>query len=344
MRLWFRKSTDPEGRIQEVLSAYQNEIADRLEEGLREIQERTAALIGDIASAVWRSDQTDVGLQERVLSVLARDSTIKGLIAHTDDRFQALDIRMTGVQESLQAVMAIAGEMRGAGDPGPIPARPEISSVDRDVAMGLQDRMAALQRYLGKVLEYEADRDTAISDWLGRMLAQGNRVLRREADRVSDEVSADVEALTVEATQQVLTKLDEQSRAIAYDLSVQEARIRLAVGEGQQGHADILREQLQALDAIEADLTTDLDERLANLAGLIGDRTTSAVNEAAERVGRQSTDAVTLGVKDLLAVMDRRFAWLEETVSERMAKLEHALGVDTQTVIVPEAEKRIEIP
>src|SRR5207237_4578694 len=103
--------------------------------------------------------------------------------------------------------------------------------------------------------------------------------------------------------------------------------------EGQQGHADILREQLLALDSIEADLTTALDARLEQLADTIGGRTSMAVDEVAERVGKQSTEAMNIGVKDLLAVIDRRFAWLEETIRDRMARLEQALGIDTATVI-----------
>ena len=273
--------------------------------------------------------------------VLTRDSAIRGLIAHADDRYQSLDIRLTGMQEGLQSITEIARDLRAALERGSSNVAEGGGAISGGEAGALQERMNALQRYLGKVLEYEAQRDIAVSEWVEQKLAQTRRVLEQEATRVVEEIGEDVEAESIETAREVIERLDEQSRTIAYDLSVQEARIRLAVTEGQQGHAEILREQLRALDAIEADLTTELDARLAGLADLIGDRTTGAVNDAAERVGRQSAEAVTLGVKDLLAVIDRRFAWLEETIQERMSKLEEALGV--RTTVIPEADA-VEVP
>src|SRR2546421_13054982 len=101
MRRWFRREEavrDSEKRIDRMLTSYQDQIADRLESGLQEIQDRTAALIRDVALEVWRSGEDD-DLQERVLSLLSRDATIRGLISHTAERYHALDIRIRGLPE-----------------------------------------------------------------------------------------------------------------------------------------------------------------------------------------------------------------------------------------------------
>src|SRR5438445_8185754 len=124
-RRWLRRERrtdipDPEARIDQVLTSYQAEIADRLETGLREIQSRTASLIHDIATEVWRSGDKDADLQERVISVLSRDAAIRGLLSHSDERYQALDIRMNRVQERLQSVTDVMEEVRRTVETAPV--------------------------------------------------------------------------------------------------------------------------------------------------------------------------------------------------------------------------------
>jgi hypothetical protein len=233
------------------------------------------------------------------------------------------------MQDRLQSVTDLTDELRGLIERGTgtstAAGDAEAIRLDDDGAELLRERLVSLQRYLAQVLEYEAERDHAISDWLQRMFSRGQEVLREEAGRVIGELRADVEGESAISAERILARLDEQTRRIAYDLSLQEARVRLSVAEGAQDQASLLREQLEALDSIEADLTTGLDRRLERIVDLTGAAATAAVDEAAERVGGRSVDAMNMGLKDLLAVIDRRFAWLEETLHERMDRLERGV-------------------
>src|SRR5439155_3694770 len=311
------------------------QIAERLESGLSAIQDRTAALIRDVALEVWRSGEQD-DLQERVLSVLTRDAAIRGLISHSDERYQALDIRIGGLHERLRSIDDLTQELRGFVERGPASTSGEggETQLDDEGAARLRERISGLQRYLAQVLEYEADRDRAISDWMQRMFDRGRGLLRTEAGRMIAELRSDVEGESAISSERILARLDEQTRRIAYDLSVQEARIRLSVAEGATDQAALLREQLEALDSIESDLTTGLDGKLQRIVDLTREAATSAVDDAAERVGTRSVEAVNMGVKDLLAVIDRRFAWLEETIQHRMERLERALGVEAEERVI----------
>jgi hypothetical protein len=279
-----------------------------------------------------------------VLSVLSRDATIRGLISHTDERYQALDIRIGGLHDRLQSVTDLTEELRGFVDRGFPASMDEAGSIrlDDDGAELLRQRLTSLQRYLAQVLDYEAERDRAISEWLQRMFSRGQDVLREEAGRVIGELRSDVESESAISAERILSRLDEQTRRIAYDLSLQEARVRLSVVEGNEDQALLLREQLEALDSIEADLTTGLDRRLDRIVNLTGAAAAAAVDEAAERVGTRSVDAVNTGVKDLLALIDRRFAWLEETLQQRMERLERSLGVEAVENRVIKLEDELE--
>jgi hypothetical protein len=335
-RRWLRRDTDAvHDRIDEVLQTYRIQIAERLEEGLREIQDRTVALIRDIATEVWADGDLGADLQERVLGILSRDAALRGLIAHSDERYQALDLRLQSVSdlaEDLRAAIA-----RGIGQANVARLEPAEASV-------LEERMASLQRYLASVLEYEADRDRAIAEWLQKVFARGQAAMREEAGRVIGTIGADVDALTESATGRVLSRMDEQTRSFGYELAAQEARIRLSVTEGREDHTALLREQLRVLESIEADLTTDLDDRLTRLAETTGAATGRALDHVADRIGDRSAEAVTVGMKELLAVIDRRFAWIEETMYERLAVLERAVGSDLdERTVLPETERIVSV-
>ena len=99
-----------------------------------------------------------------------------------------------------------------------------------------------------------------------------------------------------------------------------------------------------AVESIEADLTTELDDRLTRLAESTGAATSRALDHVADRIGDQSADAVTVGMKELLAVIDRRFAWLEEMMHERLASLERAMGTEfDERTVLPQSERIVTV-
>src|SRR5205085_399050 len=136
---------------------------------------------------------------ERVLGILSRDAALRGLIAHSDERYQALDVRLqsvTGLAEDLRAALA-----RGIGETNVARLEPADASV-------LEERMAGLQRYLASVLQYEAERDRAIAEWLQKLLARSQEALSEEAGRVIGAVGADVDTMTESATDRILARMD----------------------------------------------------------------------------------------------------------------------------------------
>src|SRR6266542_3815543 len=59
-RRWLRRGTEASGTgdpVEQVLQGYRSEMAQRLEEGLGEIQDRTVALSRDIAAEVWSPEE-----------------------------------------------------------------------------------------------------------------------------------------------------------------------------------------------------------------------------------------------------------------------------------------------
>src|SRR5829696_8413448 len=87
---------------EQVIGAYQAMIQEQLDEGLRSIQHSANALMHEIAGEVWRSaggDKEAVG--STILQELSRDQAIRALIAHSDERFQALSARTGRVEDTM---------------------------------------------------------------------------------------------------------------------------------------------------------------------------------------------------------------------------------------------------
>src|SRR5205085_983764 len=135
---------------------------------------------------------------------LSRDAALRGLISHSDERYQAIDMRLQGVAELAEDLRAALARGIGTANVG------ALEAADASV---LEERMAVLQRYLAQVLEYEAERDRAIAGWLQRLLERGQEALKDEAGRVIGEIGADVDALTETATDRIVARMDEQTRA-----------------------------------------------------------------------------------------------------------------------------------
>src|SRR5205807_5551407 len=79
-RRWLRRDADgreSSDRVEEVLRTYRAQIAERLEDGLREIQDRTVSLIREIATEVWDEGAVGPDVQERVLGILSRDAALR---------------------------------------------------------------------------------------------------------------------------------------------------------------------------------------------------------------------------------------------------------------------------
>ena len=89
-------------RTELVITAYQEMIQEQLDEGLRSIQHTANTLMHEIAGEVWRSAGGDKeAVASTILQELSRDQAIRALIAHSDERFQALAARTGRVEDTM---------------------------------------------------------------------------------------------------------------------------------------------------------------------------------------------------------------------------------------------------
>jgi hypothetical protein len=83
--------------VQEVLAAHQRAVDARIEEGLQEI--RLA-----VSEAVGRAVEPPLPAEDVRPERAGSDDVVRGLIAHTEERFQALSLRLRRIEDVLRQV------------------------------------------------------------------------------------------------------------------------------------------------------------------------------------------------------------------------------------------------
>jgi len=303
-------------RTELVITAYQEMIQEQLDEGLRSIQHAANALMHEIAGEVWRSaggDKEAVG--STILQELSRDQAIRALIAHSDERFQALAARtgrvedtMNMLAESVRAAreeiargadaLAESGGGGGASSLGTGQIRAQLDEVSRQVAAAFQTL---------------ADRDQEIVDTLHLRIREHGELVVQETARISQAMQEYVQ-LGVEAMGQLAGSADSSMQAMsAHD----EADERVRSVDQQISE---LAEQLQLLYDRTGIAMSSLHESVA----FLGDRMGVEARERLDELNR-AFEARVLGLANLVRsdseALRRELVTTAEAHDETIARL-----------------------
>lgn len=311
---------DPGARADELMAAYQATIQRQLEDGLRRIQSTASSLMHEIAAEVWRTAGGDKDeIRGRILHELSRDQALRSLIAHADERFQALAIRTERLEETLNHLAesvrgarqqlsdgaGVLGEAaRGGGDPNEI--RRELADMTRQMAAAL----ATL-----------ADRDQAIVETVRARVREHGELITRETTRISAAMEAYVQQ-GVEAIGRLAGSVDRRIESLATD--------RIAQAVDQQ--MSTLGEQLQLLfDRLAIDTNA-----LGDYLHVLNERIDVATRDANAEMHR-TLETRVLGLARLVRsdseALRRELVHTAQTLDEHTARaLDERLGEVTDAV------------
>jgi hypothetical protein len=305
-------TADDAALIQQLMGAYQATIQRQLEEGLTEIRRTANSLMHEIASEVWRAAGGDKDeVRSKILQELSRDQAIRSLIAHSDDRFQALSVRTARVEETLNLV---ATSLRGAQD--------RLASTIEDVTPGSAGDAAALRaqltevtRQVGDALATLAERDQAIVDAVRTRVREHGELITQETTRIAHAMEGYVQH-GVEAIGQLAGAMEAQVQSFG----TREEEIAGRVGLAVEQQMTLLGEQLQLMYERLAIDTNAITEYVTNFAER-GDEHTRAVGEYLH-VLHDRVDVVT---RDAVAE-------LNHTLEERVMGLARLVRSDAEAL------------
>src|SRR5688572_25127625 len=168
-----------------ISASLRRSIDGQLEEGLRALEEQATDLMREIAGEIWRASGNDMRPeQERIVSLLSRDQTIKTLIASNDERFQSLALRSARVAEAVNegrdhgrtppdAVEASLLDIRE------IPDSPTLHGVE-----GVRSQLEQVEHHIAAALATMQDRDRAIVQTVTQQVQAHGQMLAEETAKV----------------------------------------------------------------------------------------------------------------------------------------------------------------
>jgi len=253
-------------------------IQEQLDEGLRSIQHAANTLMHDIAAEVWRSaggDRDAVG--SSILQELSRDQAIRGLIAHSDERFQALAARTGRLEDTMNL---LAESIRAAREQIERSAEALADAPTSPLGVGqLRAQLDEVTRQVATAFRTLADRDQVIVETVQEQIREHGELVTRETARISQAMEAYVQQ-GVTAMGQLAGNADSSVEEFTH----REEEVSNRVRELVDRQMSELGEQLQLLYDRTAIAATSLHELVSSL----GDRMTIESREA----GSESRDAV----------------------------------------------------
>jgi hypothetical protein len=228
--------TEPEARLADLL---QSAVDDRLEEGLRTIEEQATGLMREVAGEVWRASAKDVRPeQERIVSILSRDQAIRSLIASSDERFQALAVRSASLEDHLNELAESERRTRQAMEDTAHAIREIADSPTLHGVEAVRTQLEMVERHVAEAFAHFDQRDEAIATEVLGQVREHGQLITRETARIVEAMQSYVQGGT-ETVGRLAQRIEEHARLFV----LQDHNIVEHVREAVDDQASELTEQ-----------------------------------------------------------------------------------------------------
>ncbi len=303
-----RVSTDPHERA----------VEERLEEGLRAIEEHASTLMREIASEMWRASGTDMGPeQDRILSFISRDQAIRSLIASSDDRFQVLAVRTARLEDALAELAENGRLVREAIQ---LSARSVHEIANSPTLQGVElvrTQLEQVEAHIASTFQHMDERDQALTGAIKDKIVEHGDLIAHETARIVEAMESYVQG-GAEAMGRLAQRIEQHAAAFA-------------------AHDDTLADKLRATVADETREMAEQVQMLGERVGIQG-RTSQEHQIAMENLLEtrvmglaQLTRSDSQALRELIdrnaAVQEER---LTEVVNERMSSLTLAVSASVE--------------
>jgi hypothetical protein len=313
-------------RTELVITAYQEMIQEQLDEGLRSIQHTANSLMHEIAGEVWRSAGGDKeAVASTILMELSRDQAIRALIAHSDERFQALASRTGRLEDTMNM---LAESVRSAREQIARSADALTESGGSSLGVGqIRAQIDEVSRQVAGAFKTLADRDQEIVETLQVRIREHGELITQETARISQAMQEYV-SQGVEAMGRLAGRADSSMQAMSAHDDETADRARRSVDQ----QISELAEQLQLLYDRTGIAMTSLHESVT----FLGDRMGVDTRERLEELNR-AFEARVVGLANVVRsdseALRRELVRTAEAHDETMARmLEERLTPVTDTL------------
>jgi hypothetical protein len=327
-------ASEAEARLDDVI---RRAIDERMQEGLSEMEGSAAGLMREIAGEIWRTSAQDVRPeQERIMSILAKDQTVRSLLATSDERFQAIAMRTSRLQDEVGDLAESERRTREAMEETAraiqeIAQSPTLHGVEM-----VRTQLEQVERHLAETFVHFDERDREIAEELQTTVKEHSELIAIETARIVESMQAYVQG-GAEAIGRLAQRIEEHAKLfVLQDHNITQHVID-AVGvssDDVMGQLELIKEKVglhgRDQEQLQAAIERMIDARMRGLAELV--RSDSrALQKLLEE--RNAAPPVVVGEDGQLAfdetsitrAIDQRMSALAQVVEERMDALERTM-------------------
>jgi hypothetical protein len=331
-------SSRPSGMTMQdrLADSLQRAIDERLEDGLRAIEEQATALMQEIATEVWRASSGDARPeQERIMSLLSRDQTIKSLIASSDERFQALAVRAARLEDTLTDLAQTGRTTREAIASSAAAIRQIADSPTLHGVESVRAQLEQVEHHISATFQHLDERDRKLTESVLRQVQEHGELIARETARIVESMQGYVQG-GAEAMGQLAQRVESHAQAFA----TREESDGEQVGEAIRAAIAPVDEQIEMLSErvglhgrnqaeIASEIQRLVDARIMGLAQMIRSDSDALRGLVEERSSAQETsmiEALENKMQTLTRILEAQIDALSRSTGEQVLALSSALA------------------
>jgi hypothetical protein len=327
--------TETEARLNDTVTRV---VDERLDAGMRQIEDQATGLLREVATEVWRTSAKDVRPeQERIMSILSRDQAIRSLITTSDERFQAIAVRTARLEDNIQDLAESERRTREAMES----ASQAIQVISDSPAMHgietVRGQLEQVEAHISEAFAHFDERDQAIADQLQAQVTEHGDLIAKETSRIVESMQSYVQG-GAEAIGRLAQRIEEHAKLFV----LQDHNITESVVEAVNGSSDDVMGQLELIkekvglhgrdqEQLQSAVERMIDARMRGLAELVRSDSTALQKLIKERLDTPSLvmgedGQVAFDETSITRTLDQRMGALAQVLEERMDAMERTMS------------------
>ena len=327
--------TETETRLDETV---RRAVDDRVEAGMRQIEDQATGLLREVATEVWRTSAKDVRPeQERIMSLLARDQAIRSLITTSDERFQAIAMRTARLEDNLADLAESERRTREAMEAASESIREISQSPTLHGVEMVRTQLEQVEQHLAETLAHFDERDREIAEQLEKQVREHGDLIANETARIVESMQSYVQG-GAEAIGRLAQRIEEHAKLfVLQDHNITEHVIEAVgtTGNDVMGQLELIKEKVglhgRDQEQLQAAIERMIDARMRGMAELVRSDSMALQKLVEEQLAAPSfvvgeDGQVAFDEASLTRTIDQRMSALAQVVEERMDQLERTMA------------------
>jgi len=325
--------TETEARLDDLV---RRAIDERLDEGLAQLEGSAAGLMREVAAEVWRTSAADVRPeQERIMSILAKDQTVRSLLATSDERFQAIAMRTARLEDNLSDLGESERRTRAAMEEAAESIREIAQSPTLHGVEMVRTQLEQVERHIADTFTHFDERDREIAEELQAQVKEHSELIANETARIVESMQAYVQG-GAEAIGRLAQRIEEHAKLFVLQDHNITQHVLDAVnisGEDVMAQLELIKEKVglhgRDQEQLQAAVERMIDARMRGLAELVRSDARALQKLIEERqasaIAVGEDGQITFDEGSITRAIDQRMNALAQVVEERLDGLERTM-------------------